>query len=65
MDLMASVQKEKDDKKTLESQNTQSDLSLSSSVILDLSIEKYVEKIEKIEKIVNSKELEENLADHE
>ena len=65
MDLMASVQKEKDDKKTFESQNTQSDLSLSSSVILDLSIEKYVEKIENIEKIVNSKELEENLADHE
>lgn len=65
MDLMASVQKEKDDKKTFESQNTQSDLSLSSSIILDLSIEKYVEKIENIEKIVNSKELEENLADHE
>ena len=65
MDFMASVQKEKDDKKTFESQNTQSDLSLPNSVILDLSIEKYVEKIENIEKIVNSKELEENLADHE
>ena len=62
---MASVQKEKDDKKTFESQNTQSDLSLPNSVILDLSIEKYMEKIENIEKIVNSKELEENLADHE
>ena len=56
MDFMASAQKEKDDKKTFESQNTQSDLSLPNSVILDLSIEKYVEKIENIEKIVNSKE---------
>ena len=65
MDLMASVQKEKEEKKAFESQNTQSDLSLSNSVILDLSIEKYVEKIENIEKLVNSKELEENLADHE